>query len=222
MNTRFDRCFELVIGHEGSFTDDRRDRGNWTSGVIGKGQLKGTKYGVSAMSYPNIDIKNLTLDQAKEIYRKDFWNKNKCDELPAGIDYLVFDSAINHGGSRAIRFLQAACNVPVDGVIGPKTIAAANSKNVEKIISEFCVTRGLFYTNIGTFQTYKKGWFRRLFDTHAQALADAKNESVVHVEPEHVCATPTNTDDESDKEKAFWQEIVKMLNEAAERIAKTN
>ena len=66
----FDQAFERLIGHEGNFTNDKDDRGNWTTGIIGKGQLKGTKYGISAMTYPQLDIKNLTLDQAKQIYKK--------------------------------------------------------------------------------------------------------------------------------------------------------
>lgn len=215
MDTRYDKCFERVIGHEGGFTDDRRDRGNWTSGVIGKGQLKGTKFGISAMSYPNVDIKNLTLEQAKAIYKTDFWQKNKCDELPIGVDYLVFDSAINHGSSRAIRFLQIASGSAVDGSIGPKTLEATKRKKPEAVISEFCVARGLFYTEIGTFQTYKKGWFRRLFDTHAQALDDAGVST--QTEPDNVCACPD--DPESEEEQDFWLSLTKKIAEAAERIA---
>jgi lysozyme family protein len=117
MKDNYDTAFKLVVGHEGGFTNDRNDRGNWTSGVIGKGTLRGTKYGISAMSYPTTDIKNLTLDQAKEIYRTDFWNKAQCDLMPIGVDYLLFDASVNHGVSRANRFLQEALGVTADGKI---------------------------------------------------------------------------------------------------------
>jgi hypothetical protein len=66
----FDQAFHRLIGHEGGYSDDRRDPGNWTKGKIGAGILKGTKYGLAANTYPNLDIKNLTLAQAKEIYKK--------------------------------------------------------------------------------------------------------------------------------------------------------
>lgn len=219
--TRFDISFNRTIGHEGGYTNDSRDRGNWTTGVIGKGILKGTKYGISAMSYPNVDIKNLTLNEAKAIYRKDFWERNKCDELPAGLDYLVFDAAVNHGSSRAIRFVQAAAGSAVDGSIGPKTIAAVKAKDPTKLVNEFCVTRGLFYTSISTFQTYKLGWFRRLFDTHALALQDATNGQVAPEAPtptETVCACPDTA--ENEEELAFWVQLSKSLIEATERLAR--
>ncbi len=191
MRENFDKAFELVIGHEGGFTDDRRDRGNWTTGVIGKGQLKGTKYGVSAMSYPSLDIKNLTLDQAKAIYKRDFWDAAKCDQLPPGLDYLLFDSAINHGVAGAVRILQRALGVNADGALGPVTLGQVIKRDAVDLIKEFCVRRFLFWAGIGTFKTYGLGWFRRGVDTLVTALsmippsAPALDES--KVEPE---ATP--------------------------------
>lgn len=168
----FDAAFERVIGHEGGFQNDRNDRGNWTSGKIGVGELKGTKYGVSAMSYPHLDIKNLTLDQSKAIYKRDFWDKARCDELPRGLDFLIFDTAINSGVGRAVRLLQEAAGVTADGAFGPKTLAAVQKKPRNKLIDEFCVRRGLFFASIGTFPRYGLGWFRRLFETHRQAISD--------------------------------------------------
>ena len=85
----FYTSFERVIGHEGEFTNDKNDRGNWTSGVIGEGELKGTKYGISAMSYPNLDIENLTLKQAQSIYFEDFWTGNGIDLLPKAMQYQM-------------------------------------------------------------------------------------------------------------------------------------
>lgn len=172
MTKRFDVCFERVVGHEGGYTTDRNDRGNWTSGKIGVGQLKGTKYGVSAMAYPSLDIKNLTLAKAKEIYKKDYWDACRCDDLPVGPDYLVFDSAINHGNKKARQLLQEAVGATPDGIIGPKTLAAVKAKSKVKLCDEFCVRRGLFYAQIGTFDRYGLGWFRRLMDTHRIAILD--------------------------------------------------
>ena len=69
MTTTFDTAFANVIGLEGGYTDDPRDRGNWTGGTVGQGKLRGTKYGISAAAFPTLDIANLTLDAAKAIYR---------------------------------------------------------------------------------------------------------------------------------------------------------
>ncbi len=165
MKDNYDRCFELVIGHEGGFQNDPRDRGNWTTGQIGRGELKGTKYGVSAMSYPNEDIKNLTLARAKEIYKKDYWDANRCDDLPYGVDYLVFDVSINHGVRDGATFLQEAVGANVDGVIGPRTIARVTSSNREEVIRNLCVVRAMDYAAISTIKTYGNGWYGRLIDT---------------------------------------------------------
>lgn len=85
-----------------------------------------TKFGISSKAYPNLDIKNLTLDQAKEIYRRDYWTTCQCDDLPTPFAIGVFDCAVNQGTGRAKRILQLALEVEVDGNIGPKTIAAAS------------------------------------------------------------------------------------------------
>lgn len=170
---RFDICFERIIGHEGNYTSDRRDRGNWSTGVIGQGKLLGTKFGVSGMAYPNLDIKNMTVSTAKTIYYKDYWQKFNCDSLPAGVDYLYMDACINHGGNRAAKILQAAVGVTQDGQIGPMTIAAVKDMPARKLATEFAYHRMIFYTEIGTFPTYKRGWTRRAIETYGTALADA-------------------------------------------------
>lgn len=170
--SRFDIAFQRVIGHEGGYTNDSRDRGNWTSGKIGVGKLNGTKYGISAMSYPSVDIKNLTLAQAKAIYERDFWIKNKCDKLPIGIDFLMFDAAINHGGTQAAKFLQQAAGSTPDGIVGPKTLQAVSTAKTDALATAFCVARMIFYTQISTFPTYRNGWTRRAFETHSQAIKD--------------------------------------------------
>lgn len=169
MNSNYDRAFKLVIGHEGGFQNDPRDRGNWTTGVIGKGTNKGTKYGITAMSYPSLDIRNLTLDQAKAIYKRDFWDKVRGDDLPVGVDFLVFDAAVNHGTGTSARFLQRASGAVADGAIGPKTLAAVRSKDPEDVAFEFNVERSLFYAGLSTFRTYGRGWTRRLLRTLLQA-----------------------------------------------------
>lgn len=158
----FDQAFAKVIGHEGGFTNDSRDRGNWTTGVIGKGELKGTKYGISAMAYPDLDIRNLTTDQAKDIYHNDYWNKLQLDQLPDAVRFDLFDAAINSGIGNAAKFLQRAAGVTADGVIGAKTIAAANALPPHTLDKRLNGYRLMFLTDIATFNTYGKGWVRRV------------------------------------------------------------
>lgn len=174
MSTYYDKCFDRVVGHEGGFTADRRDRGNWTTGVIGKGELKGTKYGVSAMAYPSLDIRNLTVADAKAIYLRDYWRKASCDLLPQGVAFLVFDAAVNHGVKQAVKFLQAAVGVTADGAFGPKSLLAVNKAKPEAIIRAFCDRRLQFYKSLSTYKTYGRGWSRRIVDTRKQALSDLK------------------------------------------------
>uniref|UniRef100_UPI00300981B3 glycosyl hydrolase 108 family protein n=1 Tax=Acinetobacter higginsii TaxID=70347 RepID=UPI00300981B3 len=102
----FDKAFDRLIGHEAGYSIDKRDPGNWTGGKIGIGVLKGTKYGIAANTYPNLDIKNLTLDQAKQIYKKDWWDKLGADSLHSAIVFQLWDFAVNAGKSRAIKELQ--------------------------------------------------------------------------------------------------------------------
>ena len=217
MSDRFDLCFERVVGHEGGLSLDRNDRGNWTSGEIGVGSLNGTKYGISAMAYPHLDIRNLSLQDAKDIYRRDYWNKCRCDDLPVAVDYLVFDAAVNHGNSRSAKFLQTAVGASADGIIGEKTIAKVNAKNdIIKVCSEFCVTRGLFYTEIDTFQRYKLGWFRRLFDTHATAVSELTEGYVVD-NAERVCKAAVD-EEATDKEKSFWDEVAALSENLSDLV----
>lgn len=140
----FEYCIEKVGLNEGGFSTDRSDRGNWSSGKVGVGEFKGSKYGISAMSYPHLDIKNLTWPQAKEIYLKDFWNKYRIGELAPWIRLYVLDSIINHGGSGGIKLLQRVCSLKQDGIVGSATIAA--SKRVSAWT--FAEVRAKYYVEI--------------------------------------------------------------------------
>lgn len=202
MRKNFDIAFEKVIGHEGGFTDDRRDRGNWTTGVIGKGELKGTKYGVSAMTYPHLDIRNLTLAQAKAIYLQDFWIKAACDELPSGLDYMVFDMAINHGVAGAGRIVQTALGVKADGVLGPVSLKAVRERDPKKLIIETAVRRMLFFTRISTFATFGLGWTRRCFDVAVSG----------YLMSEGPTPAPTKVERPLDQSKGgFWATVLRLL-----------
>ena len=84
----FDRVFDIVVGHEGGFTANPADCGNWTGGVIGTGTCRGTRFGISAAAYPDLDIANLSLDVAKALYQRDYWQRIAGDRLPASLALL--------------------------------------------------------------------------------------------------------------------------------------
>lgn len=146
----FDQCFDKLIHHEGGYVNNPKDPG------------RETKYGISKRSYPDVDIANLTLDQAKAIYLRDFWQRARCDELPPAIAFLVFDCAVNSGIGQAIRFLQRALGVADDGQIGPMTIAAVGRVDAESLAARFCGQRLEFMTKLTTWDVFGKGWARRI------------------------------------------------------------
>lgn len=158
----FDEAFERLLGHEGGYSSDPDDRGNWTSGKIGQGILKGTKFGISAMSYPNLDIKNLRVDQAKEIYLKDYWIVAGCDQVPQEVRFDLFDTAVNSGPRTAAKLLQSAIGVMADGQIGPKTLLVLNTFPAARFLARFNGARLLAMTNMAGWETQNKGWARRI------------------------------------------------------------
>lgn len=162
MNKSFDDVIGRILDHEGGFTLNPADRGNWTGGKIGSGKLKGTKYGISAMTYPNEDIANLTLAQAKFIYRRDFWDVLKADRFHDGTAFQLLDFAVNSGIPTAIKAFQRAIGVRVDGVFGPQSLAASAMFSEAAQIMLVLAERLEFMVNAGGWLTFSKGWVRRV------------------------------------------------------------
>lgn len=175
----FDEAFEKLIGHEGGLSTVRSDPGNWTGGKVGVGDLRGTKYGISAASYPGEDIRNLTLDQAKAIYRRDFWNRVRGDDLPYVVAFNLFDGAVNSGPHRAIKWMQEAAGVAADGIIGPQSLAAFR-EGPEALAARYNGIRLRFMAWLSTWPTFGKGWALRIADN---LTAIAASEPVMQSEP---------------------------------------
>ena len=163
--TAFDQAFRVVVGEEGGYTANPADPGNWTGGACGRGECRGTRYGVSAAAYPGVAIATLTLDGAREIFRRDYWDLVAGDSLPPPLALLVFDAAVNNGVGRAVRWLQAAAGIPPDGTMGPRTLAAVAAKaggGMAELLAEFQAQRLLFMAGLPTWRTFGLGWARRL------------------------------------------------------------
>ena len=146
----FDTAFEKLIGHEGGYTEGKGDPGGET------------RFGVSKRSYPDEDIKNLTLERSKEIYKRDFWDRAQCDKLPAALAFQMFDAAVNSGIGQSIRFLQRAVGVADDGQLGPLTIAAIQRREAPEMIALFNAERLEFMTKLSVWDQFSRGWARRI------------------------------------------------------------
>lgn len=155
----FDVAFARLVDHEGGYTDDPRDPGNWTGGKAGVGVLKGTKFGIAANTYGWLDIKNLTLSQAKEIYREDFWDV--IGTAHPAVKFQLFDAAVNHGRPNAVRMLQRAVGVADDGEWGPVSQAALDRMETNDVLLRFVAYRLKFWVALNAFDTYGRGWVRR-------------------------------------------------------------
>ena len=146
----FDQAFAKLIDHEGGYVNDPRDPGGET------------KFGISKRAYPDVDIANLTLEQAKAIYLRDYWTRAQCDTLPPVVAFQVFDTAVNSGIGQAIRFLQRAVGVADDGVVGALTMAAVRRLDAESLAARFNGQRLEFMTKLSTWDTFGRGWARRI------------------------------------------------------------
>ena len=169
-------AFRLTVGEEGSGLDlTYSDRGNWTSGIVGVGELRGSKYGVSAYAYPNEDIAAVTLDRARALYHAGRWAPNQSDRLPAIVAIVVFDSAVNDGTVRAAQWLQRVLGVAEDGDIGPQTLAAVAARDPVDLARAFHQLRAHETIHFGAWTTFANGWEDRLpglpFDAMRAAAA---------------------------------------------------
>lgn len=171
MNT-FDQFFERLIGHEAGYSSDPKDNGNWTGGRTGVGLCKGTKFGIAANTYPDLDIKNLTLDQAKAIYKRDWWDALDAEKFNPAIVYQMWDFAINSGMGTAKRELQRAVDVAADGKIGPLSIAKINSMELNDVLMRYNANRIEYMTYLSTWPVHGKGWARRVAANLRYAAVD--------------------------------------------------
>ncbi len=164
MNPTFIAAFRVTVGEEGSTLDlTYNDRGNWTSGQVGVGTLAGSKFGVSAASYPTVDIANLTLADAQAIYKRDYWDKFHGDELPPIVAMTLFDAAVNNGEWRAVEFMQTVLGVTVDGVVGEQeTIPAVHASNADDLAKKLHQGRAHFMIHLGNWDNFRNGWEDRL------------------------------------------------------------
>ena len=156
----FEQAIERVLSSEGGYSNDPKDPGGET------------QWGISKRSYPDVDIKNLTREQAKEIYKRDFWDVVVGASLHEDIAFQVLDFAVNSGGSVAIQYLQRAAGVADDGHLGPVSIAAINNQPMGPLILIYLAMRLEFMTKLKNWPDAGKGWARRIADNMLYAAKD--------------------------------------------------
>ncbi|WP_116654880.1 glycoside hydrolase family 108 protein [Pelagibacterium sediminicola] len=161
-----------VLVHEGGYVDHPKDPGGATNMGITHRVLAEWR-GKSTREVSKQDVRNLTKTEAGAIYRARYWNEIKGDDLPAGVDYAVFDFAVNSGPARAAKFLQRIAGVPQDGRIGPVTLAAVRSADPGTTIIRLCDDRLAWLKTLSTFSTFGRGWSRRVGEVKIDALAMA-------------------------------------------------
>ena len=161
------KSLEAILHHEGGYVNHPKDPGGETNLGVTKRVYEdfgGTK-----------DMKDLTREDVEPIYKKNYWDRVKGDQLPAGLDLCVFDFGVNAGPGRAAKYLQTLIGTVADGGIGPNTLktldAYVNEHGVKSTIENYQTARQKYYESLSTFDTFGKGWTRRVTETTELAVS---------------------------------------------------
>lgn len=168
MKENFDEALKAVLKHEGGFVNHPKDPG----GMTNLGVTKRVWEEWVGKPVDEKTMRSLTPEMVAPMYRKKYWDAVKGDDLPEGLDYLMFDFAVNSGPVRAIRTMQKAMGLTTDGIIGPKTLGVLKDSNREELVARFSDEKEAFYRALPTFSTFGKGWLRRVAETktHAETM----------------------------------------------------
>ena len=166
MQSNYDKCLETILHHEGGYVNHPKDPGGETNLGVTKRVYEewgGTK-----------DMKDLTVEDVAPIYKKNYWDRVRGDDLPNGLDLCIFDFAVNAGPGRAAKMIQKMIGVTVDGGIGPNTLRALGLYEEEvggvaEVILEYQKQRQAYYESLSTFDTFGRGWTRRVDETTVTA-----------------------------------------------------
>jgi lysozyme family protein len=162
----WEKCLEMILHHEGGYVNHPKDPGGETNLGVTKRVYEehgGTK-----------DMKDLTIEDVSPIYKKSYWDRVKGDDLPAGLDLCVFDFGVNAGTGRAAKYLQTLIGTVADGGIGPNTLKAVEAyveeHGLADTITNYQAERQKYYESLSTFETFGRGWTRRVEETTKSAM----------------------------------------------------
>lgn len=163
----FEECLKLVLQSEGGFVNNINDPG----GMTNLGVTRGTWEAWVGRESSEKEMRSLTPEMVAPLYKRKYWDAIKGDDLPEGVDYCVFDMAVNSGVGRAVKVLQELVGVEVDGAIGPKTLAAVKLMDAEELIKAYNQKRKEFLAGLPTYQYFGRGWSHRIESVQAEALS---------------------------------------------------
>ena len=165
MKENWPEALAIILKHEGGFVNHPADPG----GMTNLGVTKSVWENWTKKPATEADMRSLTPELVAPLYKHNYWDAVRGDDLPGGVDLCVFDCAVNAGVGRAAKFLQRVVGTAQDGQIGPGTLAAVAKMQPETIIAEFCHQREAFYRSLDTFATFGKGWMRRLDEVESES-----------------------------------------------------
>jgi lysozyme family protein len=166
MKENFESCLKAVLHHEGGFSNHPQDTGGMTNlGVTKRVWEEWVGHEVDEKT-----MRGLTPEIVAPMYKAKYWDKVKGDDLPSGVDYCVFDAAINSGTGRASKWLQTVVGVESDGGIGPKTLQAVNAMDANELVRDYNDKRLSFLQALPIWDTFGKGWGRRVAEVKAVGL----------------------------------------------------
>jgi len=165
MQSNWNNSFKLMLKSEGGFVNHPSDPG----GMTNLGVTKATWENWVGRESDEAEMRGLTPEKVEPLYKKKYFDAVRGDELPMGLDYLMFDFAVNAGAGRAIKTLQTAVGVTPDGGFGPMTMAAVQAVDPNELIERFSQAKEDFYRSLTTFATFGKGWLNRVADVKVKA-----------------------------------------------------
>ena len=168
MKENFAACLAETLRHEGGWSDHPKDPGGATMKGVTLDTYRRWRPGAT-----KAQLRAITDAEVAAIYRKGYWDAVNADDLPAGLDLVAFDGAVNSGPSRGAKWLQAGVGAKQDGKVGPATIAAARAYDTRTAVNRACDARLAFLKTLGTWPTFGKGWSRRVASVRSTALAMA-------------------------------------------------
>lgn len=174
MAENFDTCLRWTLGYEGGYSNHPADPGKATMRGITQAVYDDDR---RERNLPRRAVRDITDAELRDIYRRRYWQLAGCAALPPGVDYAVFDFAVNSGVARAVRTLQGVVGAATDGVYGQRTLAAVTryvvAQDVSALSDALCMARADWLRTLGTFPTFGKGWLRRVMgDTMGAQLDD--------------------------------------------------
>lgn len=167
MKEHFQNALDAVLQHEGGFANHPNDPGGMTNlGCTKKVWEEWVGHEVDEKA-----MRALTPADVAPLYKAKYWDKVKGDELPGGVDYIVFDTAINSGPGRAVKFLQGCVGADMDGALGPKTMVLIAAADPKQLVEDYASRRLAFLHDLPTWGTFGKGWSRRVAEVQNIAKA---------------------------------------------------